>query len=177
MSRSVRKRGGTVASTVTARVNPRALMAEAETARRGAYAPYSGFHVGAALLTRGGRIVHGSNVENASFGLSVCAERTALWKAVTEGEREFVAIAVTAGPGTPASPCGACRQVLHEFAPDLRVYWRGPGGRIVGKTIERLLAAPFSLHESRAHSLKPSRTKAESMDGTTARGRRRRGGA
>ena len=124
-------------------------MAEAEKARRHAHAPYSDFHVGAALLLRDGRIVLGANVENASFGLSVCAERTAVWKAVTEGDRDFVAIAVTAGPRSPASPCGACRQVLHEFAPDLWVYWRAPGGRVVANRIETLLAAPFSLKESR----------------------------
>ena len=123
-------------------VTPERLMAEADRARRRAYAPYSDFAVGAALLTRGGRVVHGCNVENASFGLSVCAERTALWKAVSEGEREFVAVAVAAGPGAQPSPCGACRQVLHEFAPDLWVYWRDSGGRIIGRKLEELLASP-----------------------------------
>jgi len=119
------------------------LMAEAERARATAYSPYSKFAVGAALLTRGGRIVHGCNVENASFGLSICAERNAVWKAVSEGERDFVAVAVTAGPGSGASPCGACRQVLHEFAPGIVVYWRDGGGRLVKSTIGELLSRPF----------------------------------
>jgi cytidine deaminase len=126
-----------------ARVSVRRLMEEAERAREQAHAPYSRFAVGAALLTRSGRIVHGCNVENASFGLSVCAERTALWKAVTEGEREFTAIAVTAGAGSGAPPCGACRQVLLEFAPALRVFWRDARGRIVARMLEELLAEPF----------------------------------
>jgi cytidine deaminase len=124
-------------------VNPQQLLAQAETARRSSYSPYSRFAVGAALLTRGGRILHGCNVENASFGLSVCAERTALWKAISEGEREFVAVAIAAGPGAVPSPCGACRQVLHEFAPNLSVYWRDAGGRIIGRKLEELLASPF----------------------------------
>src|SRR5262245_27977688 len=77
--------------------SPRQLLAQADIARRASHSPYSRFPVGAALLTRGGRIVHGCNVENASFGLSACAERIALWKAVSEGEREFVAVAIAAG--------------------------------------------------------------------------------
>ena len=126
-----------------ARVSPARLMAEAEKAREQAYAPYSKFSVGAALLTRAGRIVSGCNVENASFGLSICAERNAVWKAVSEGEREFVAVAVTAGHSGGASPCGACRQVLHEFAPELVVYWRDGSGRLVKDTIGNLLRKPF----------------------------------
>ena len=118
-------------------------MAEAERARAQAYAPYSKFRVGAALLTRGGRIVHGCNVENASFGLSICAERNAVWKAVSEGERDFVAVAVTAGGAGGASPCGACRQVLHEFAPGLVVYWRDGSGRLKRDRIGDLLRKPF----------------------------------
>jgi cytidine deaminase len=128
------------------RATPQQLLAEADRARRASYAPYSRFAVGAALLTRGGRIVRGCNVENASFGLSVCAERTALWKAVSEGERDFVAVAITAGPGAAPSPCGACRQVLHEFAPDLWVYWRD-GDRIVSRKLDELLSSPFVFEE------------------------------
>jgi cytidine deaminase len=124
-------------------------MAEAERARATSYSPYSRFAVGAALLTRGGRIVHGCNVENASLGLSLCAERTAVFKAVSEGDCDFVAIAITAEPGAVASPCGACRQVLHEFAPDLQVYWRDRRGRIVGRRLGELLASPFAFAESR----------------------------
>jgi len=121
------------------------LMAEAEIARKTAYAPYSRFHVGAALLTRNGRVFHGCNVENASFGLSACAERTAVWKAVSEGVRDFVAIAVTAGEAGGASPCGSCRQVMHEFAPRMLVYWRDGSGRIVRRRLGALLERAFDF--------------------------------
>jgi cytidine deaminase len=120
-------------------------MAEAARARARAYAPYSRFKVGAALLADDGRLFHGCNVENASFGLSICAERSAVFRAVGEGATRFVAIAVTAGPRRGASPCGACRQVLHEFGSDLVVFWREPSGRIVGSPVERLLARAFSF--------------------------------
>jgi cytidine deaminase len=118
-------------------------MAEADRARRHAYAPYSRFRVGAALLASDGRIFHGCNIENASFGLSICAERNALWKAVSEGVREFKAIAVSPGRGQSASPCGSCRQVLHEFSPQIRVLWRDEHGRIIEAGLDQLLAAPF----------------------------------
>ncbi|MEN3010811.1 MAG: cytidine deaminase [Candidatus Bipolaricaulaceae bacterium] len=96
------------------------LVRKAVEARAHAYAPYSRFAVGAALLAKDGRIFTGCNVENASYGLTVCAERVALFKAVSEGVREFLAIAVACGEEACA-PCGACRQVLYEFAPDLFV--------------------------------------------------------
>jgi cytidine deaminase len=125
------------------------LMREAERARRMSYSPYSRFPVGAALLTRSGRIVHGCNVENASFGLSVCAERNALWKAVSEGMRDFDAIAVTARQGHGAPPCGSCRQVLHEFAPRMWIYWRNGRGSIVRRRLSALLLLPFDIVELR----------------------------
>ena len=148
MTRRKRPTAGTPAAedAIPRHVNAQQLLAEADAARRASYSPYSRFAVGAALLTRSGRIVHGCNIENASFGLSVCAERTALWKAVSEGEREFVAVAITAGPGAAPSPCGACRQVLHEFAPDLWVFWRD-GDRIVRRKLDELLASPFAFEE------------------------------
>ena len=121
----------------------RELMAAAERARHASYSPYSKFAVGAALLTKSGRVVTGCNVENSSFGLACCAERTAVFRAVSEGEREFVAIAVTAGPGRGAAPCGACRQVLHEFAPQLWVHYHGRGGRIVRRRLSALLVDGF----------------------------------
>jgi cytidine deaminase len=124
-------------------------MLEAEKARRAAYAPYSRFAVGAALLTKSGRVVLGCNVENSSFGLSCCAERTAVFKAVSEGEREFTAIAVTAGARRGAAPCGACRQVLYEFAPDLWVYFRGPRGAVVRRRLKALLADAFRFPTGR----------------------------
>lgn len=128
---------------------PKALMAEAIRARKRAYAPYSRFAVGAALLTRDGRIFHGSNIENASYGLTICAERNAVWKAVSEGVREFAAIAVTARDGRGAPPCGSCRQVLHEFAPNAWVYWRDARGRILKRRCSELLPSAFRLEELR----------------------------
>jgi cytidine deaminase len=96
----------------------RDLLDRARQARANAYAPYSRFHVGAALLAADGRVFTGCNVENASYGLANCAERVAIGKAVSEGAREFVAIAVTGPEDTlPTAPCGACRQVLYEFGP------------------------------------------------------------
>lgn len=92
------------------------LVEAARAARERAYAPYSGFKVGAALLGQSGRIYGGCNVENVSYGLSSCAERNALFRAVAEGERWFSAVAVVTETATPTAPCGACRQVLLEFA-------------------------------------------------------------
>jgi len=100
----------------------RGLLGRAREVRGNAYAPYSRFPVGAALLAADGRVFTGCNVENASYGLANCAERVAIGKAVSEGAREFAAIAVI-GPedAQPCAPCGACRQVLYEFGPDLPV--------------------------------------------------------
>lgn len=91
------------------------LINEAKKAREFAYAPYSKFKVGAAVLTVSGKIYTGCNIENASYGLCNCAERTAIFKAVSEGEREFAALAVIADTKKPTAPCGACRQVIAEF--------------------------------------------------------------
>ncbi len=96
------------------------LYKAAEKARVNAHAPYSGFKVGAALLTGDGRVFTGVNVENSSFGATICAERTAFVKAISEGVRDFEAIAVSAGD-EPAVPCGICRQFMSDFAPDLKV--------------------------------------------------------
>jgi len=97
-------------------------VAAAVEARKRAVAPYSRFQVGAALLTARGKIVAGANVESASYGLTCCAERVALFKALTEGEKEFVAIAVVARLPNGPTPCGACRQLLAEYAPDAVVW-------------------------------------------------------
>jgi len=119
------------------------LVRKAVEARKLAYAPYSGFHVGAALLAKDGRIFTGCNVENASYGLTVCAERVALFKAVSEGAREFLAIALACGKG-PCAPCGACRQVLYEFAPDLLVIMSdGEGKTWQTKRLGELLPQGF----------------------------------
>jgi cytidine deaminase len=96
--------------------NPHRLIRAAVTARKHAVAAYSKFQVGAALLTRNGSVITGANVESASYGLTCCAERVALFKALTEGHRDFVGVAVVArAPGGPM-PCGACRQLLAEYA-------------------------------------------------------------
>jgi cytidine deaminase len=94
------------------------LVDTSKAAMESAYAPYSNFKVGAAVLGASGRIYSGCNVENASYGLSICAERVAIFKAVSEGEREIRAIAIANSSGKPAFPCGACRQVMAEFAGD-----------------------------------------------------------
>jgi cytidine deaminase len=104
------------------RINKAGLIRAAARARKGAVAPHSRFQVGAALLTRSGGIITGANVESASYGLTCCAERVALFTALTSGGRDFVAVAVVARtPGGP-TPCGACRQLLAEYAPDAKVY-------------------------------------------------------
>ncbi len=128
-----------------ARTGPRELMRQAVSARAASHSPYSRFAVGAALLAASGRVYRGCNVENASFGLTCCAERTALFTAVSEGEREFEAIAVTARAGHGAPPCGACRQVLAEFSPDLWVYWRDMRGHMLRKRLSALLPDQFEL--------------------------------
>jgi cytidine deaminase len=121
------------------------LIAQARRARTQAYAPYSNFAVGAALLSRSGRVFTGSNVENASYPLTTCAERTAVTKAVSEGERSFEAIAVVTATG--ASPCGACRQILREFggqAGNLRVIIADLDGNAETYTIDELLPEGFT---------------------------------
>lgn len=97
------------------------LIEQARAAREKAYAPYSKFAVGASLLTSSGRVFTGCNVENLSFGLTICAERNAMFAAVAAGERKFTKIAIVSDSKTPVSPCGACRQVLAEFGLDLEV--------------------------------------------------------
>ncbi len=98
-----------------------ALVVRARDAREHAVATYSGFRVGAALETASGDVVTGCNVENASYGLTICAERVAMFKALSEGHRQFVRVAVVADTDAPTPPCGACRQILWEFAGDIEV--------------------------------------------------------
>ncbi|OPY57768.1 MAG: Cytidine deaminase [Pelotomaculum sp. PtaU1.Bin035] len=121
------------------------LIKAASAAREGAYAPYSGFKVGAAILTTEGHCYTGCNIENASYGLSCCAERVALFKAVSNGERDFEAVAVTSGTDGYCAPCGACRQVLAEFNPAMKVYMVNKQGEYRLLTVAELLPVAFAL--------------------------------
>ncbi|MCS7046687.1 MAG: cytidine deaminase [Gemmataceae bacterium] len=119
------------------------LVAAARAARRHAFAPYSGFLVGAALETADGQVVTGCNVENATYGLTVCAERVAIWKAMSEGHRRFMRIAIVADADAPTPPCGACRQILWEFAGDLEVILANLFGETGRFRLADLLPMPF----------------------------------
>jgi cytidine deaminase len=121
-----------------------ALVAAAHAAMLRAYAPYSRYRVGAALLADDGTIVPGCNVENASYPAGSCAERVALGAAVVEGHRAFTALALCVEGAAPAAPCGICRQALMEFAPGLRITSVTTGGARVDWTLAELLPAPFT---------------------------------
>jgi len=124
-------------------VTTQALVKAARAARRGAYAPYSSFRVGAAVRA-GGRVFTGANVENASYGLTVCAERVAVTAAVFAGERVLDAVAVASSTSPPTPPCGMCLQTLAEFAgPELPVLLVGAGGSQVATTLGELLPRAF----------------------------------
>ncbi len=123
---------------------PEDLMQLAYQARDKAYAPYSGFRVGAALLGESGLVYQGANVENASYGLTVCAERIAVFQAVIAGERNFSQLAVAGSGEGIIYPCGACLQVLAEFAPDLRILLVGEG-QISSFSLKELLPRAFAL--------------------------------
>ena len=130
-------------------MKPETLIEYAIDAMGRAYAPYSGFAVGAALLASDGAVYQGCNIENASFSPTICAERTAFAKAVSQGQREFVAIAVCGGKGGKienlCTPCGVCRQVMAEFCgPDFQIYMAKPDGYEV-RTLSQLLPDSFVL--------------------------------
>lgn len=135
-----------------AKFDPRSLLREAVRASRRAVAPYSQFRVGAALLTRKGAVIRGANVESVSYGLTCCAERIALFKALTEGHKDFTAVAIVA-PNAKTAPCGACRQLLAEYAPAARVFVadsRRPA-KFREFTVDQLLPEAFrSLRDKRA---------------------------
>ena len=119
------------------------LYQKALEARNKAYAPYSHFPVGAAVCTRSGQIYTGCNIENASYGLTVCAERVAAWKAVSAGERELLRLALVTSDGS--TPCGACRQVLQEFAPGLEILLADTSGNARIVNLDTLLPDAFIL--------------------------------
>ena len=121
----------------------RALIAAARRARRQAHAANSRFKVGAALETSDGTIITGCNVENATYGLAMCAERVALFKAVSDGHRQFTRLAIVADTRAPISPCGACRQVLWEFGGDLEVILANLRRETGRHTLGDLLPVPF----------------------------------
>ena len=125
-------------------MDDRELLQRANEARTHAYAPYSGFPVGAALLCDDGTVYTGVNVENAVNGLSICAERVALFKAISDGRHGFVKLAVSCA-SDHCRPCGACRQVLHEHAPKLEILMGNPEGTFIRTTIRELLPDAFSL--------------------------------
>lgn len=126
---------------MSAAVSPQQLVAAAQSARSQAHAPYSNYFVGAAVLTNDGEIIHGCNVENASYGGTICAERVALTSAIAQGKRELRAIAVVTVDG--ASPCGLCRQVMMELGPEMDVYIGDDAGKFRSTTVRALLPDAF----------------------------------
>ncbi|GGB50159.1 cytidine deaminase [Fictibacillus barbaricus] len=126
-------------------MNKEQLMEQAKIAREKAYVPYSKFQVGAALLTADGKVYNGANIENAAYSLTCCAERTALFKAYTEGDTKFSAIAVVADTKRPVPPCGACRQVISELCPpEMPVYLTNLKGDVQEILVKDLLPGAFS---------------------------------
>lgn len=123
------------------------LMEEAQRILPFAYAPYSGYRVAAALLTREGKIFKGVNVENASLGLTLCAEMVALAAAISSGYRHFSLLAVVSERGAAPFPCGACRQVISELAPEIKILVGRKGGSIRAFNLKELLPYPFELEK------------------------------
>jgi cytidine deaminase len=132
-------------------VNIDQLLVEAKKAREKAYVPYSKFQVGAALLTTDGKVYHGCNIENAAYSMCNCAERTALFSAYAEGNRNFEMLAVVADTERPCPPCGACRQVISELCPgDMKVVLTNLKGDILETTVEDLLPGAFTPEDLHA---------------------------
>ena len=122
---------------------PEPLVAAARAARENAHAPYSNFRVGAAVRAKSGRVFTGCNVENSTYGLTLCAERVAMFKALSEGERGFDAVAVVADTDVLTPPCGACRQILWEFCGDAEVILANLTGKVERHRLSALFPKPF----------------------------------
>ena len=125
------------------------LIEEAVEAKKNAFAPFSNYAVGSAVRTKDGRVYRGCNIENSSYGLTMCAERVALFSAVAAGEREFSEIAVAASSDTMPVPCGACRQVLWEHCGDIPVLIARPDGKTTEHRLSALLPNPFQFRGKR----------------------------
>jgi len=121
------------------------LVGEAREARNRAIAPYSGFKVGAALRTKAGRVIRGCNIENSSYGLTVCAERVALLAALADGEREYDAVAVVTQSEKPSPPCGPCRQLMWEYCGDIDVVLSNLDGSVEVLKLSELFPRPFEF--------------------------------
>jgi cytidine deaminase len=132
---------------IPSKISSESLIGAARKARTNAYSPYSGVKIGAAVQTSDGRVFSGTNIENSSYGLSCCAERTAIFKAVSEGARNIVTIAIVGKSDEFTRPCGACRQVMVEFNPRLKVLRRGLDGFSEDTTAETLLPSHFNPEE------------------------------
>src|SRR5947209_10200577 len=130
-------------------MDPENLVKLAIEAREKAFAPYSNFKVGAALAGPGGKVFAGCNIENASYGLSVCAERVALWKALSDGARDFRRIAIVMEGGPLTSPCGACRQLLWEYCGDIAIHLHSLGGLDEQHQLADLFPHPFDKRSLR----------------------------
>ena len=127
-------------------MTPEELVRQALAAMKFAYVPYSGFTVGAALLTKSGKVYLGCNIENAAYGCTICAERTAIFKAVSEGHRDFVRIVIAGRSEDYCVPCGSCRQVMMEFAPEMEVICLNGRGQAKSFRLRELL--PYGFDQS-----------------------------
>lgn len=123
------------------------LLEAARAAMRFSYSPYSKVRVGAAVLTKKGKVISGCNIENAAYGSTICAERVAIFNAISQGETEIVALAVACSSGAPCPPCGACRQVIYELAKGAKIVMERNGGKLVIKGITELFPIPFRAEQ------------------------------
>jgi len=121
------------------------LIEKAQKAMENAYVPYSNFKVGAALLMADGSVYTGCNIENSSFGATICAERTAMFKAVSEGRKDMVKIAIVSSSGDKTYPCGICRQVMAEFMPEGSIVLKDKNGKITEESVRDILPNAFGL--------------------------------